>query len=35
MFALLAALALQSAAVPPKTWPTHEGDFVIIQKCYR
>ena len=35
MFALLAALALQSAAVPPKTWPTHEGDFVIKDFGFR
>jgi homoserine O-acetyltransferase len=29
MFALLAALAAQIAAPPPKAWPTHEGDVVL------
>ena len=29
MFALLAALAVQSAALPAKTWPAHEGDVVL------
>ena len=29
MFALLAALAVQTAAPPAKTWPTREGDVVL------
>src|SRR5690348_17773742 len=29
MFALLAALAAQTAAPPAKTWPTHEGDIML------
>ena len=35
MFALLAALALQSAAVPVKTWPTKEGDVVLKDFRFR
>lgn len=29
MFALIAALAAQAAALPARTWPTHEGDVVL------
>ena len=29
MLGLVAALALQAAAPPPKRWPTHEGDVVL------
>ena len=29
MFALLAAVAAQTAVPPPKSWPTHEGDAVL------
>jgi homoserine O-acetyltransferase len=29
MFALLAALAAQAAAPPPKAWPTREGDVAL------
>lgn len=35
MFALLAALALQTAAVPAKTWPTKEGDVVLKDFRFR
>jgi homoserine O-acetyltransferase len=29
MFALLAALAVQAAAPPARTWPTHEADVIL------
>jgi homoserine O-acetyltransferase len=35
MFALLAAIALQSAAPPGRTWPTKEGDVVLKDFRFR
>jgi homoserine O-acetyltransferase/O-succinyltransferase len=35
MFVLLAALALQSSAVPVNTWPTKEGDVVLKDFRFR
>jgi len=35
MFSLLLALAAQTAAPPPKTWPTHEQDIVLKDFRFR
>jgi homoserine O-acetyltransferase len=35
MLALLAALAAQTAAPPPKTWPTHEQDIILKNFRFR